>query len=94
MDNNDDVSEKADQAIKCAKKLLTPSAKTKNRHNLWASYSAKNLQPLDQRKRKHYYSGRAWEKAEMMKQFYKAKTFIGKEADEKMVQENVALFKP
>ena len=54
----------------------------------------KTYKPLDQRKRKHYYSGRAWEKAEMMKQFYKAKAFIGKEADEKMVQENVALFKP
>ena len=52
MDNNDDVSEKADQAIKCAKKLLTPSGKTKNRHNLWASYSAKNLQSFGSKKKK------------------------------------------
>ena len=30
----------------------------------------------------------------MMKQFYKAKIFIQKEADEKMVQEEVAPFEP
>ena len=29
-----------------------------------------------------------------MRQFCKAEIFVGKEADEKMVQENVALFKP
>ena len=54
----------------------------------------KTYNPLDQRKKKHYYSGRAWKKAEMMRQFCKAEIFVCKEADEKMVQENVALFKP
>ena len=42
----------------------------------------------------HYYSGRVGKKAEMMRQFYKAKIFLEKEADEKMLQEEVAPFKP
>ena len=38
--------------------------------------------------------GRVGKKAEIMRQFYKAKIFIGKEADENMVQEDVAPFEP
>ena len=54
----------------------------------------KKYKPLDQRKRKHSYSGSVGKKAEIMRLFYKAKIFIKKEADEKMVQEEVALFEP
>ena len=39
-------------------------------------------------------SGRVGKKAEIMRQFYKAKLFIEKEADERMVQEEVAPFEP
>ena len=45
----------------------------------------KKYKPLDQRKKKHRYSRRVGEKAEIMRQFYKTKIFIGKEAVEKMV---------
>ena len=54
--------------------------------------SRKKYKPRDQRKRKHYYSGRVEKKAEMMRQFYKAKIFIKKKVDEKMVQEEVGPF--
>ena len=54
--------------------------------------SRKKYKPPDQRKRKHYYSGRVEKKAEMMRQFYKAKMFIKKKVDEKMVQEEVGPF--
>ena len=103
MDGNDinEVSEKVDQAIKCAKKRLTPSAdgviiqqKRKKDTIFYEDIPRKKYKPLDQRKRKHYYSGSAGKKAEMMRQFYKAKIFLEKEADEKMVQENVAPFEP
>ena len=45
----------------------------------------KRYKPLDQRKNKHRYSRRAGKRAEIMRQFYKTKIFIGKEAVEKMV---------
>ena len=54
----------------------------------------KKYEPLDQRKRKHYYSGRTGKKVEMMRQFYQGKIFIEKEADEKKVQEEIAQFEP
>ena len=44
--------------------------------------SLKNNKPLNQRKRKHYYSERVGKKVEMMRPFFKAKIFI-KEADER-----------
>ena len=44
--------------------------------------SLKNNKPLNQRKRKHYYSERVGKKVEMMRLFFKAKIFI-KEADER-----------
>ena len=101
MDGNNinEVSEKVDQAIKCAKKQLTPSSdsliiqqKRKKDTIFHGDTLRRKYKPLDQRKRKHY-SGRVGKKAEMMRQFYKAKIFIEKEADEKMVQE-VAPFEP
>ena len=103
MDSNDinEVSEQVDQAIKCAKKRLTPSGdgliiqqKRKTDTIFHEDIPRKRYKSLDQRKRKHYYSGRVGKKAEMMRQFYKAKIFIEKEADEKMVQEEVAPFEP
>ena len=103
MDGNDinEVSEKVDQAIKCAKKWLTPSVdgliiqqKREKDTIFHEDIPRKKYKPLDQRKRKHYYSGRVGKKAEMMRQFYKAKLFIEKEADERMVQEEVAPFEP
>ena len=103
MDGNDinKVSEKVDQAIKCAKKWLTPSVdgliiqqKREKDTIFHEDIPRKKYKPLDQRKRKHYYSGRVGKKAEMMRQFYKAKLFIEKEADERMVQEEVAPFEP
>ena len=101
MDSNDinEVSEQVDQAIKCAKKRLTLSGdaliiqqKRKTDTIFHKDIPRKKYKSLDQRKRKHYYSGRVGKKAEMMRQFYKAKIFIEKEADEKMVQEEVAPF--
>ena len=101
MDGNDEVSEKVDQAIKCAKKSLTPAGdgliiqqKRKKDTILHEDIPRKKYKPLDQRKIKHLSSGRVRKKTEMMKQFYKAKIFIKKEADEKMVQEEVAPFEP
>ena len=103
VDGNDinEVSEKVDQAIKCAKKWLTPSVdgliiqqKREKDTIFHEDIPRKKYKPLDQRKRKHYYSGRVGKKAEMMRQFYKAKLFIEKEADERMVQEEVAPFEP
>ena len=103
MDGNDinEVSEKVDQAIKCAKKWLTPSVdgliiqqKREKDTIFHEDIPRKKYKPLDQRKRKHFYSGRVGKKAEMMRQFYKAKLFIEKEADERMVQEEVAPFEP
>ena len=94
MDGNDinEVSEKVDQAIKCAKKRLTPSGDGLIIQQEWKkdkifheNIPQKKYKPLDQRKRKHYYPGRVGKKAEMMRQFYTAKIFIEKEADEKMV---------
>ena len=101
MDGNDinEVSEKVDQAIKCAKKRLHRHGliiqqKQKKDTIFHEDIPRKKYKPLDQRKRKHYYSGRVGKKAEMMRQFYKAKLFIEKEADERMVQEEVAPFEP
>ena len=101
MDCNgiNEVSEKVDQAIKCAKKRLKLSddsliiqQKRKKDTIFHEDIPRKKYKPLYQRKRKHYYSGRVGKKAEMMRQFYKAKLFIEKEADERMVQEEVAPF--
>ena len=93
--------QKSDQAIQCAKKRLTPSGdgliiqhKRKKDRIFQEDILQKKYKPLDQRKRKHSYSGRVGKKAEIMRLFYKAKIFIKKEADEKMVQEEVALFEP
>ena len=95
MDGNDinEVSEEVDQAIKCAKKRLTSSGDGLTIQKEWKkdkifheNIPRKKSKPLDHRKRKHYYSGRVGKKAEMMRQFYKAKIFIEKEADEKKVQ--------
>ena len=103
MDGNDinEVSEKVDQAIKCAKKWLTLSGDGLIIQQKWEKDTIfhedilqKKYKPLDQRKRKHSYPGRVGKKAEIMRLFYKAKIFIKKEADEKMVQEEVALFEP
>ena len=94
-----EVSEKVVQAIKCAKKRLKLSddsliiqQKRKKDTIFHEDIPRKKYKPLYQRKRKHYYSGRVGKKAEMMRQFYKAKLFIEKEADERMVQEEVARF--
>ena len=99
--NVNEVSEKVDQAIKCAKKRLTTSGdgliiqqKQKKDTIFHEDIPWKKYKALDQRKRKHYYSERVGKKAEMMRQFYKAKLFIEKEADERMVQEEVAPFEP
>ena len=101
MDCNgiNEVSEKVDQAIKCAKKRLKLSddsliiqQKRKKDTIFHEDIPRKKYKPLYQRKRKHYYSGRVGKKAEMVRQFYKAKLFIEKEADERMVQEEVARF--
>ena len=71
------------------------SAKTKKWHDLPQGCSAKKVQASRSEKKKtFYYSGRVGKKAEMMRQFYKAKLFIEKEADERMVQEEVAPFEP
>ena len=101
MDCNDinEVSKNVDQAIKCAKKRLHRRGliiqqKQKKDTIFHEDIPRKKYKPLDQRKRKHYYSGRVGKKAEMMRQFYKAKLFIEKEADERMVQEEVAPFEP
>ena len=82
-----DVPEKVDQAIKCAKKWLTPSGdglKIQQTRKLDTIFEKdipqKQYKPLDHRKRKH-----VGKTAEMMRQFYKAKIFIEKEADENMV---------
>ena len=40
------------------------------------SVQTKRFKPLKEEKRKHYYSGRFGKKAEMMKQFYKAKIYL------------------
>ena len=82
--NINEVSEKVDQAIKCTKKWLTPSG-----DGLIIQQKRRQIK-LDQRKRKHYFSGSQGKKVEMMRQFYKAKIFIKKEANEKMVQEENA----
>ena len=103
MDCNDinDISEKVYQAINCAKKRLKMSRDgliiQQNRKQdtmFHEDIPRKRCKNLDQRKRKHYLSGRVWKKAEIMRQFYKAKLFIEKEADERMVQEEVAPFEP
>ena len=80
MNGNDinEVSEKVDQAIKYVqKKRLTPSGdaliiqqKRKINPIFHENIPRKKYKPLDQRKRKHYYSGRPGKKAEMMRQFY------------------------
>ena len=103
MDCNDinEISEKVYQAINCAKKRLKMSGDgliiQQNRKQdtiFHEDIPRKRCKPLDQRKRKHYLSGRVGKKAEIMRQFYKAKLFIEKEADERMVQEEVAPFEP
>ena len=103
MDGNDiyEVSEKVHQAIKCAKKGLTPSSdgliiqkKRKIDTIFHKDIPRKKYKPRDQRKGKHYYSRRVRKKTEIMRQSYKAKIFIEKEADEKMVQVEVAPFEP
>ena len=103
MDGNDinKVSEKVDQAIKCAKKWLTLSGDCLIIQQKWEKDTIfhedipqKKYKPLDQRKRKHYYSERVGKKAKMILQFYKSKIFIEKEADEKMVQEEAAPIEP
>ena len=91
MDSNDisDISEKVEQAIKCAKKLLIPlgdglivQEKRKIETISEENIPRRKYKPLYQRKRKHSYSGRVGKKAEMMRQFYKAKISIGKGAEE------------
>ena len=58
MDDNDinEVSEKVDQAIKCAKKRLPPSGNgliiQQNRHDLPRGYSAKKVQTSRSEKKK------------------------------------------
>ena len=47
-----------------------------------------------EKKKTFYYSERVGKKAEMMRQFYKAKLCIEKEDDERMVQEEVGPFQP
>ena len=103
MDSNDinEVSENVDEAIKCAKKWLTPSGdaviiqqKRKKDTIFNEDILQKKYKPLDQKKRKHYYFRRVGKKVEMMRQFYKAKIFIETETDKKMVQEEVASFEP
>ena len=103
MDGNDinEVSEKVDQAIKCAKKWLTLSGDGLIIQQKWEKDTIfhedipqKKYKPLDQRKRKQYYSERVGKKAKMIIQFYKSKIFIEKEADEKMVQEEAAPIEP
>ena len=102
MDCNDinEVSEKVYQVINCAKTRLKMSGDgliiQQNRKQdtiFHEDIPRKRCKPLDQRKRKHL-SGRVGKKAEIMRQFYKAKLFIEKEADEKMVQEEIAPFEP
>ena len=92
VDGNDinEVSEKVDQAIKCAKKWLTPSVdclifqqKREKDTIFHDDIPRKKYKPLDQRKIKHYYSGRVGKKADMIKQFYKDKIFTEKKADKK-----------
>ena len=84
MDSNDinEVSEKVDQAIKCAKNLLILSGagliiqkKQKVDTIPQEDIPREKYKPLYQRKRKHYCSGRVGKKAEMMRQFYKAQIF-------------------
>ena len=91
MDSNDisDISEKVEQAIKCAKKLLIPlgdglivQEKRKIETISEENIPRRKYKPLYQRKRKHSYSERVGKKAEMMRQFYKAKISIGKGAEE------------
>ena len=87
-----------DQAIKCAKKLLTASGdgliiNEKRKIDTKEDIPWKKYKRLDQRKTKHY-SGRVGEKTEMMRQFYKAKILIGKEVDKKVAQAEVTSFKP
>lgn len=73
------VTDKVEEAIKCAKSFLQdveeqdaenepPSKKIKQ--------TASKIKPLMKLKRKHCYSGRVGKKAEMMRQFYKAKFSI------------------
>ena len=92
MDGNDinEVSEKVDQAIKCAKKWLTLSVdgliiqqKREKDTIFHEDIPRKKYKPLDQRKIKHFYSARVGKKAEMTRQFYKAKIFTEKKADKK-----------
>ena len=103
MNCNDinEVSEKVSQAIDFAKKRLKMSGDgliiQQNRKQdtiFHEDIPRKRCKPLDQRKRKHYLSGRVGNKAEIMRQFYKAKLFIEKEAGKRMVQEDVAPFEP
>ena len=72
MDCNDidEVPEKVDQAIKCAKKQLTPSGdgliiqqKRKRDTIFQEDTPQKKYKLLDQRKRKHYFSERVGKKS-------------------------------
>ena len=78
------ITEKVDDTIQQAKSLLAPTdgglithdkRKMINETNS-NSVQTKRFKPLKEEKRKHYYSGRFGKKAEMMKQFYKAKIYL------------------
>ena len=78
------ITEKVDDTIQQAKSLLAPTdgglithdrRKMINETNS-NSVQTKRFKLLKEEKRKHYYSGRFGKKAEMMKQFYKAKIYL------------------
>ena len=96
------ITEKADDAIQQAKSLLAPTDGGLITHNKRKiinetnsnSVQTKRFKPLKEEKRKHYYSGRLAKKAEMMKQFYKAKinlkNLIENKGKENTVEEEIA----
>ena len=78
------ITEKVDDTIQQAKSLLAPTdgrlvihdkRKMINETNS-NSVQIKKFKPLKEEKRKHYYSGRFGKKAEIIKQFYKAKIYL------------------
>ena len=83
-DNIAQIIEKVDDTIQQAKYLLVPTdgrlithgkRKMINETNS-NSVQTKRFKPLKEEKRKQYSSGRFGKKAEMMKQFYKAKIYF------------------
>ena len=109
MDSNDinNILEKVDgQAIKCGQNVaysvsfwLDNSAKARHKKQTRSLGSEEDIpqkiyKPEDYKGKREHYSGRVGKKAEMIRQFNKAKIFIEKKADEKMVQEEVLPFEP